>query len=131
VQALLFIGLCRCAGIPAKWQSGKYVTPESTGNHDWAMFYIEPWGWLFADCSFGGSAYRAGVKERHDFYFGNLDPFRMAANNALLKEFTPAKKHWRIDPYDNQSGEAEYENRGLRRDELISECEVLEMKKVL
>ena len=130
VQALLFIELCRCAGIPAKWQSGKYVTPEYTGNHDWAMFYIEPWGWLFADCSFGGSAYRAGAKERHDFYFGNLDPFRMAANNALMKEFTPPKQHWRIDPYDNQSGEAEYEHRGLRHDELISECEVIEMRKV-
>lgn len=130
VQALLFIALCRSAGIPAKWQSGKYVTPEETGNHDWAMFYVEPWGWLFADCSFGGAAYRAQEYERHDYYFGNLDPFRMAANNALMKEFDPPKKQWRIDPYDNQSGEAEYEDRGLRTDELIRNCEVIQMTKV-
>ena len=131
VQALLFIALCLSAGIPAKWQSGKYVTPESAGNHDWAMFYIEPWGWMFADCSFGGSAYRANAYERHDFYFGNLDPFRMAANHGILKEFDPPKKHWRIDPYDNQSGEAEYEERGLDHDEVISECEVIQMSKIL
>lgn len=130
VQALLFITLCRCAGIKAQWQSGKYVTPEGTGNHDWAMFYCEPWGWLFADCSFGGSAWRAGNKERHAFYFTNLDPYRMAANNALMKEFTVPKKHWRIDPYDSQCGEAEYETRGLRHEELIFECDVLHMESV-
>ncbi len=130
VQALLFIELCRCAGIPAKWQSGKYVTPDYAGNHDWAMFYVQPWGWLFADCSFGGSAWRAGALERHDYYFGNLDPFRMAANNGLLREFDPPKNHWRIDPYDSQNGEAEYEGRGLGSDELICRCVVLEMHKV-
>lgn len=130
VQALLFIALCRSAGIPAKWQSGKFVTPEDIGNHDWALFYVEPWGWMFADCSFGGAAYRANAKERHQYYFGNLDPFRMAANNTFLAEFDPPKKHWRIDPYDNQSGEAEYEDRGLRTDELTVTCEVIQMTKV-
>lgn len=127
VQALTFITLCRCAGIEAKWQSGKYVTPDTLGNHDWAMFRIEPYGWLFADCSFGGSAYRAGCKERHDFYFGNLDPFRMAAANAFQQEFVPAKKHWRIDPYDNQRGEIEYGDRGLLTHEIEFACERIEM----
>lgn len=131
VQALLFIVLCISKGIPAKWQSGKYVTPEYCGNHDWAMFYVEPWGWMFADCSFGGSAYRAKAYERHDYYFGNLDPFRMAANNGFMKEFDPPKKQWRIDPYDNQSGEIEYADRGLPGEDLISECEVIEMHKII
>ncbi|MBR3311278.1 MAG: transglutaminase domain-containing protein [Solobacterium sp.] len=127
VQALTFITLCRCAGIPARWQSGKFTAPGTSGNHDWAMFRIEPYGWLFADCSFGGSAFRAGCKERHDFYFGNLDPFRMAANQAFQQEFTIPKKHWRIDPYDNQTGEAEYADRGLLRQELDCSFEILEM----
>ena len=131
VQALLFIALCLSKGIPARWQSGKYVAPDDSGNHDWAMFYVKPWGWLFADCSFGGSAYRAGDQERHDFYFGNLDPFRMAANNGFLKEFDPPKKHWRIDPYDSQSGEAEYTHKGLSDEEIISQYEVLEMRKII
>lgn len=42
VQALLFITLCRCAGIPAKWQSGFYSAPGDIGYHDWAQFYIAP-----------------------------------------------------------------------------------------
>jgi len=38
VQAILFITLCRIAGIPAKWQSGLYVSTHYTGCHDWAQF---------------------------------------------------------------------------------------------
>ena len=120
VQALLFITLCRLAGIPARWQSGLYSTPKSAGSHDWAQFYVEPYGWLFADCSFGGSAYRNGQLERWNFYFGNLDPYRMPANCVFQTEFDPPKKYFRNDPYDNQSGEAEYEDRALGSEEL--EC---------
>lgn len=125
VKALLFITLCRCAGIPAHWQSGLYVTPETIGNHDWAMFKVEPYGWLYADPSFGGSAYRNGDYARQKFYFGNLDPFRMVANNAFQTEFDPPKKQWRRDPYDNQSGEIEYSDHPLIGEELESEKEVL------
>jgi len=130
VQALLFITLCRCAGIPARWQSGLYVTPGQVGNHDWAQFYLAPWGWLFADCSFGGSAYRAGSRMQHDFYFGNLDPFRMASTNEVLQEFDPPKAQYRSDPYDNQSGEAEYEDRPLLRRDFEAEREIVEMHSI-
>ena len=64
VQALLFITLCRICGIPAKWQSGLYANPAYVGPHDWAMFYVEPYGWLYADPSFGGSAYASGDEQR-------------------------------------------------------------------
>lgn len=117
VQALLFITLCRCANIPARWQSGLYVNPYHIGNHDWAQFYIAPYGWLFADCSFGGSAYRSGCKERWDFYFGNLDPFRMPANSEFQYAFNPKKSFLRADPYDNQRGECEYEDSRLTFDD--------------
>lgn len=126
VQALLFITLCRLAGIPARWQSGLYVTPGYAGNHDWVQFYVEPFGWLFADCSFGGSAYRAGNMERWDFYFGNLDPFRMVANSQFQAGFDPAMNHLRIDPYDNQSGECEYAEYGLASHQVERQVEVLE-----
>lgn len=131
VQALLFITLCRAAGIPAKWQSGLFATPYSQGCHDWAQFYIAPYGWLFADCSFGGSAYRAGNLERHDFYFGNLDPFRMVANSELQAEFDPPKTQLRVDPFDNQRGEAEYADSGIMREYLDNQVELLEMHKIL
>jgi len=107
LQALLFIILCRIGGIPARWQSGLAVEPSYTGSHDWAQFYLEGWGWLFADCSYGGSAYRYGNAERHQFYFGNLDPMRMVANREFQAQLTPALSVLRVDPYDNQSGEVE------------------------
>lgn len=113
LQALLFIILCRIGGIPARWQSGMAVEPTYVGSHDWAQFYLPGWGWLFADPSYGGSAYRYGASERHRFYFGNLDPMRMAANRTFQAELTPAKQQLRVDPYDNQSGELEREGAPL------------------
>ncbi len=107
LQALLFIVLCRIGGIPARWQSGLAIEPTYTGSHDWAQFYLEGWGWLFADCSYGGSAYRYGNGERHAFYFGNLEPMRMVANRAFQAELTPPLSCLRVDPYDNQGGEIE------------------------
>ncbi len=129
VQALTFITLCRYAGIPARWQSGMYVAPDDIGNHDWAMFYAAPYGWMFADCSFGGAAFRAGNTERHNYYFGNLDPFRMASCSEFMSEFDPVKNHYRIDPYDNQSGEAEYEDHGLDSSDIETERTVIECSK--
>ena len=126
VQALLFITLCRCAGIPARWQSGLYVTPDSAGPHDWAQFYVAPYGWLFADPSFGGSAYRNGNLDRWNHYFGNLDPFRMVANSMFQHRIDPLKFQSRLDPYDNQVGEAEYDDCGLQRSHIDCSWEILE-----
>lgn len=117
VQALLFITLCRIAGIPARWQSGLSVTPLEAGSHDWAQFYAEPWGWLWADCSFGGSAWRAGDMERWNFYFGNLEPCRMPAAREFQADFEPLMAFLRSDPYDNQRGEAEWRGGSLREEE--------------
>lgn len=120
VQAILFVALCRIVGIPARWESGLSVRPlDGCHCHDWARFYVKPFGWRWVDPSFGGSAYREGDLERWNYYFGNLDIFRMASAGALGAEFVPAKRFSRIDPTDNQQGEAEYEDRALRADELV------------
>lgn len=123
--ALLFITLCRCVGIPARWQSGWKAEPGFCGAHDWTQFYVEPYGWLYADPSFGCGAAREGNEARRQHYFGNLDPFRMAANSMFQAEFDVPKDHWRADPYDNQVGEMELPDRGLRFDEFIRTKEVL------
>lgn len=113
IQAILFITLCRIAGIPARWQSGLCIEPDHCGSHDWAQFYVEPYGWLFCDLSYGGSAYRSGNEERRRFYFGNLDPFRMVANSRYQTDFNPPKACDRWDPYDNQNGEIEMNGKEL------------------
>ncbi len=130
IQALLFITLCRICNIPARWQSGLYATPLSIGNHDWAQFYIAPYGWLFADCSFGGSAYRQKAKERRDFYFGNIDPFRIPFASEFQHDFAIASKFLRSDPYDNQIGEVVGENRNLIDSEFTTTYKVVEIKEL-
>ena len=80
---------------------------DSIGCHDWAQFWLPGWGWLFADPSYGGSAWQRGAVERHRFYFGNLDPARIAANRVFEAELTPPGEALRFDPYDHQTAELE------------------------
>ena len=130
IFALCFITLCRCMGVPARWQSSLYCAPHDVGWHDWAEFYCAPWGWLPVDVSFGNSAWHAGSALRHEFYFGNLDPFRLPAARAFQKPFDPPKKHLRYDPYDNQSGEAEYSDEGLMHADVREDCEMLAWERI-
>jgi len=125
VFALLFITLCRCAGVPAQWQSGLTAEPDHCGCHDWAQFYVAPYGWLYADPSFGIAANRNGNEERRQFYFGNLDPYRMVANGVFQAPFTVRKDHWRADPYDNQVGEIESADHGFLYSEYDNDKQVL------
>ena len=113
VFALTFMALCRLGGLPARWQSGFYVTPKRVGNHDWAMFFIEGLGWLWADCSFGSAARREDDEARRRFYFGNIGPWRMPANKRFFSQLTPVDEALRNDPFDNQLGELCVDGRGL------------------
>lgn len=125
IFALLFLTLCRCAGIPAQWQSGLTAEPDFVGGHDWVRFYVEPYGWIFADPSYGTGAVRTGKEERRQFYFGNLDAYRMVANSAFQTNFTIPKQQWRADPYDNQLGEIESDTRGFDFDNYLRAKEIL------
>lgn len=128
VQTLLFITLCRCAGVPAKWESGWAAEPGFCGAHDWSRFYIKEYGWLYADVSYGGDAAARGDEARRRFYFGNLDPYRMSANTEFQADFDVVRDGWRADPYDNQVGEMEIEGRGLEYSEFLRKKEVLDIK---
>lgn len=128
--SLTFITLCRAAGVPARWQSGLETSPASIGMHDWSQFYVAPYGWLYADCSFGNSAFHAGDEEKRDFYFGNLDPFRMCAASEFQHQFDPPMTHMRYDPYDNQDGEAEYEDGLLLNSQIYTDQEMVEWEEL-
>ena len=128
VMALLFITLCRICGIPARWQSGLYARPGDTGAHDWAMFYIAPHGWLYADVSFGSSSRRNGEDWRRKHYFGSLDPWRMVANSAFQAPLTPSNPAVRHDPYDNQRGEMAVDGVGLALWEISRSVEEVDFK---
>lgn len=125
VLALLFITMCRCVGIPAQWQSGMTAEPDFIGCHDWVRFYVEPYGWIFADPSYGTGAVRLAKEERRQFYFGNLDPYRMVANREFQESFTIPKQQWRADPYDSQMGEIESADRGFYYHEFDHSMDIL------
>lgn len=112
-------------GHPGAVAGRLYTRPGEAGCHDWARFYVAPYGWLYCDASFGGSAWRAGSRERWNFYFGNLEPFRMVANRDLQQDFDPPKKFLRADPYDSQLGEVEYEDEGLTLHDFTTQLTVL------
>jgi len=123
VQALLFITLCRISGVPARWQSGWYVNPIRCGPHDWAQFYVEPYGWIYADPSFGGR--ERSSEKYHRFYFGNVDHFRLITNIDISSEFSPAKSHYRSDTVDNQRGEVEWRGGNVYYDGWDYELKIL------
>ena len=67
-MALAFITLCRRLGIPAKWQSGSSCSPDRIGSHDWSMFYVAPYGWLYCDPSYGVGSVRSGRRRTQHLF---------------------------------------------------------------
>jgi hypothetical protein len=78
--------------------------------HDWGLLYIEPYGWLPMDVTFGRFE---ESRELEWFYLGGLDAWRLAFNDDYGTPFTPAKRHFRSDTVDSQRGEAEWDGGNL------------------
>jgi transglutaminase-like putative cysteine protease len=132
IQAMLFITMCRYAGIPARWQSGWETKPVGWNMHDWAEFYVAPWGWLPADVSYGlrnpdppanapdSPLHRASPEQREqirEFYFGHQDSYRLIVNVDYGMPLHPPKQSLRSEPADFQRGEVEIDGRNLYFDE--------------
>jgi len=115
VHAMLFITLCRTAGIPARWQSGWETKPEGYTMHDWAEFYVEPWGWLPADPTYG--LQKSDDPRVREFFFGHMDAHRCIMNLDYGCPFVPAKESFRSEPVDSQRGEVEVDGENLYFDE--------------
>ena len=114
IQATTFITLCRAAGIPARWQSGWETKPVNWNMHDWAEFYVEPWGWLPADPSSPGYGVQKSDREDvREFYFGHQDSYRLIVNLDYGSPLVPAKQSPRSEPADFQRGEVELDGRNL------------------
>ena len=111
VQSMLFITMCRAAGIPARWQSGWQTKRVSCDMHDWAEFYVEPWGWLPADPSYG--LQDSPDPRIREFYFGHLDSYRMIVNRDYGCELDPPTHSLRSEPLDFQRGEVEIDGNNL------------------
>ncbi len=115
IHAMLFIAMCRSVGIPARWQSGWETQPLEWNMHDWAEFYVEPWGWLPADASYGLK--KSDDPRIREFFFGHMDSYRMIGNLDYGWQLAPPKHSLRSEPADFQRGEVEIDGRNLYFDE--------------
>ncbi len=100
--SLLFITLCRSAGIPARFQSGFMMHPGSVNLHDWSEIWLDDFGWVPVDQSFGGES-----------YFGGMDSYRMTVNCDYGRALVPQKKYPRSETVDFQRGEVEWKGGNL------------------
>ena len=117
---LLFITLCRIEKVPAAWRSGwECMGGEDWGMHDWCAVYVKPYGWIPVDPFMGvWVVHESTLLPIHkqfllDFYYGNLDPWRLQANAKNNAELKPEKKHFRSETVDFQRGEIETESQNL------------------
>jgi transglutaminase-like putative cysteine protease len=115
VQGLVFVTLCRAAGVPARWQSGFQLRPGNWNMHDWSEFYVEPWGWLPADASYGMQDH--SDPRVRDFFCGQMDPYRFIVNLDFGRPLVPPKMSFRSEPNDFQRGEVEIDGHNLYFDE--------------
>jgi transglutaminase-like putative cysteine protease len=115
VQSILFITLCRIAGIPARWQSGWETKPLAWSMHDWSEIYIAPWGWLPVDVSYGIQP--SDDPAIRDFYLGHQDSYRLIVNLDYGRDLIPPKSSLRSEPLDFQRGEVEIDGQNLYFDQ--------------
>jgi len=101
--AAAFVGLCRAAGIPARTIIGVKIptdmeTGEVKGYHGWAEFYVAGIGWIPVDPAEGKL-----VPSRRKYYFGALDPDRLAFSAGRDIELIPPQAgpplNYLVNPY--------------------------------
>ncbi len=88
----LFIAMARASGIPARFEIGfplkaGVATGSVGGYHCWAEFYIDGKGWIPVD-----SSEAQKNPERHEYYFGSLDPHRVEFTKGRDLVLNPPQK---------------------------------------
>jgi transglutaminase-like putative cysteine protease len=115
IQAILFITMCRAAGIPARWQSGWQTKPGEVNMHDWSEIYVAPWGWIPCDPSNG--LQQSDDPKLREFYLGHQDAYRLIVNRDYGSPLVPPKQSFRSEPADFQRGEIEIDGVNLFYDD--------------
>ncbi len=103
----LFIALARARGIPARFiigfPLGTSASGDIAGYHCWLEFYAGG-AWVPVDAS---KAWQ--IPSRHDYYFGHLDPDRIAFTMGRDLELVPRQHgpplNYFIYPYAEADGE--------------------------
>lgn len=111
IKTLTFITLARYNGIPARWESGLMLHPNSWNLHDWGEVYFEGIGWIPVDQSFG--LIDSEDEDTKWFFLGGNDAYHMIINNDYSQPLFPAKTFPRSETVDFQRGELEWKGGNL------------------
>ncbi len=111
IQTLVFMTLARYNGIPARWQSGWMLHPGKVNLHDWCEIYLECYGWVPVDQSFG--LLKSGTVREKYFFLGSIDPYHLIINDDYSAPLFPAKTFPRSETVDFQRGEVEWSGGNL------------------
>ena len=111
IKTLLFMTLCRYNGIPVKWQSGWMLHPGEVNLHDWSEIYLEGYGWVPVDQSFG--MIESEVEDEKYFFLGSTDSYHLITNDDYSRPLFPAKIFPRSETIDFQRGELEWRGGNL------------------
>lgn len=122
IKTLLFMTLCRYNGIPAKWQSGWMLHPGEVNLHDWSEIYLEGYGWVPVDQSFG--LIDSEENDEKYFFLGNTDSYHLITNDDYSRPLFPAKIFPRSETVDFQRGELEWRGGNLYFDKWNYKMEV-------
>jgi hypothetical protein len=120
--------MARYKGIPARWQSGWMLHPGEENLHDWCEVWYEGAGWVPVDMSFGLQKTPDALLK--DFYLSGIDSYRMIVNDGFAREFSPAKRYYRSEPYDFQRGEVEWAKGNLYFNQWDYHFHVLSIEKL-
>ncbi len=122
IKTLLFMTLCRYNGIPAKWQSGWMLHPGEVNLHDWSEIYLEGYGWVPVDQSFG--LVDSEIEDEKYFFLGSIDAYHLITNDDYSTPLFPAKIFPRSETVDFQRGELEWRGGNLYFDKWNYKMEV-------
>ncbi|MFZ2324575.1 MAG: transglutaminase-like domain-containing protein [Ignavibacteriaceae bacterium] len=111
IKTLLFMTLARYNGIPAKWQSGWMLHPGEVNLHDWCEIYLEGYGWIPVDQSFG--LVESKQEDEKYFFLGSIDPYHLIINDDYSSTLYPSKIFPRSETVDFQRGELEWRGGNL------------------
>jgi len=110
--ASLFVSMCRAAGVPARVVGGVVVPDErSVYTHFWAEFFIPAFGWFPVDPGFGDGGFPARFPAPDDplaYYFGRLDPHRIAFQHGYDPSMASVEGNLLLGPPDPYSIQGVY-----------------------